>query len=75
MMQSKAEHYNAAVDVFATRAISRAEAVGVKYSLLVYTDLSKQLLSMKKYGERTSACSIRTTNLCIMGLSNMVTEL
>lgn len=57
-------HPHAGPSVLATHEISDGKSIGEYYDFLVYTDLSKQLLSVKEYGEKTCSCGKVATQFC-----------
>lgn len=48
--------------------------VGADISLLVYTDLPKQLLSLGKYGQGPTDVLVRTFHRCPIALPNIGTD-
>lgn len=71
MMQSTAENPNASLVVLLPLQY-RKEKIGAYYGSLIYTDLSKQPLFMRKHGERTG--STRRFNQRAIALPSIVTD-
>lgn len=60
--------------VIAERTIPQYDTTGAYYGSIVYIKYSKQLLSMKYYGEGTIRHSTGTFHVCALELSIMVTD-
>lgn len=60
--------------MFAARKISKGKTIGAKYGSLVYTDIFKQLLSIKEYRKGTVEVYVRTAGQCATALPNTPTD-
>lgn len=74
IMHSRVERPNADLCVFSARAISKVKTIGAYYSPFTYTDLPKQTLPMKEYGEGTTGVKMSTFFRCAMVLHDALTE-
>lgn len=73
MMPSTVEHLKRGVCLISPRTIVNRKTFGAHNGLLVSTDLSRQLLKMKEYGEGTMTVNRSSFKPCALVPSNVAT--